>query len=80
MKTKLLLLELALVGLPAAAKGTDTGSNAGVGLFVFALVVALAYALVGLIRAAGVKQTPADNAIEFDKFTTPSDAPSIERY
>ena len=80
MKTKLLFLQLALVGLPAAAKGTEAGSNAGVGLLVFVLVVALAYALVGLVRAAGVKQTRADNAIDFDKHTTPSDAPSIERY
>jgi hypothetical protein len=80
MKTKLLFVQLAVVGTPALASGSASNSNAGVGLFVFAVVVALAYVLVGLVRAGGVKKTPTDNAIDFDKFTTPSDAPSIERY
>lgn len=80
MKSKLILTALATVasGATHATESASRSSSAGVGLLVIALVVGLAYLVVFLTR--GGVDSRHSNPMDFDKFTTPSDRPSIERY
>jgi hypothetical protein len=67
----------------AAPDGHDASNEFIAGVLVVLLVVALAYAFVFAVRAltGSRKQGPDDmSAGDFDKLTTPSDRPSIERY
>jgi hypothetical protein len=76
----------ALFGCAGAAFASPSGqgesSEAFVGFLIVMAVVAVAYAFVFLLRlVAGSKRLAPDerNAIEFTKYTTPIDRPSIER-
>ena len=68
--------------LARAAPPTDGGSTSALlGLAVVGLVVACGYLIVFMVKgASAAAEAGTGDAVDFDKFTTASDRPSIERY
>ena len=76
---------LVLTGTAPAALASEDGQSSEVlgGFLILLGVVVLAYAFVFAVRAltGSAKRGPDEmTSAEFDKLTTPSDRPSIERY
>ena len=76
---------LVLAGTAKAALASEDGQPSEVlgGFLILLGVVVLAYAFVFAVRAltGSAKRGPDEmTSAEFDKLTTPSDRPSIERY
>ena len=64
-----------------AAPAADGGSTSAlVGLAVVGLVVACGYLIVFMVKSDSTAAVDSGDAVDFDKFTTASDRPSIERY
>ena len=81
---KYLAVTPAVASQTVLAQETSSGrlSDLVTGLLAIVVTIALAYAIVFLVRhLTPRKQRGPDemNAIEFTKYTTPSDRPSIER-
>lgn len=79
------MLAMAAIAHAAMASENANGQSSEVlsGFLILLGVVALAYAFVFAVRAltGSAKKGPDEmTAAEFDKLTTPSDRPSIERY
>ena len=76
---------LVLAGTAQAALASEDGQSSEVlgGFLILLGVVVLAYAFVFAVRAltGSARRGPDEmTSAEFDKLTTPSDRPSIERY